>query len=73
MIVPFRRCIGRKNWPSDFLKKSLVFLEHQFADKNNKDTLQTLISCMHNKLDEGNNYTWYLLFPDVKKGPNFVN
>lgn len=51
----------------NFLEKSNIFSENQFGFRQNKGTsiaLQTLVSCIHKKLDEGNSTIG--IFLDVK-------
>lgn len=58
----------------NFLEKSNVFSENQFGFRQNKGTsiaLQTLVSCIHNKLDEGNSTLG--IFLDVKKAFDSVD
>jgi len=49
------KCI--KTRLTNFLEKSFAFSDNQFGFRNNKATskaVQTLISCINNKLDDGN-------------------
>jgi len=66
------KCIKTRLY--DFLEKSKIFSENQFGFRHNKGTsiaLQTLISCIHNKLDQGNSTLG--IFLDVKKAFDSVD
>ena len=58
----------------NFLEKSNVFSNNQFGFRQNKGTsiaLQTLVSCIHNNLDDGNSTLGTFL--DVKKAFDSVD
>lgn len=66
------KCI--KSRLSDFLEKSLIFSDNQFGFRNKKGTskaLQSLVSYIHKKLDEG--YQVLGIFLDIKKAFDCVD
>jgi len=66
------KCI--KTRLTNFLEKSFAFSDNQFGFRNNKGTskaVQTLVSCINNKLDDGNKVLG--IFLDVKKAFDCVD
>lgn len=59
---------------NNFLEKSFVFSDNQFSFRNKKGTfkaVQTLVSCINDKLDDGNKVLG--IFLDVKKAFDCVD